>query len=181
MVGTAVAGVLLSGAAEWPLMTTPADDPMALPPDGERPDPTRLSPVVRAVLVVVGTASLALGVVGIFLPVLPTTPFLLVTAACYARASTRLYEWLLGQPSLGPIISEWRRSRSLPPGVKTRALVVVIVTFGVSIVLVDDLLLRLVLVVTAIVLLTFLARIPVAQAGTERVTMDRPSAQESPR
>ena len=162
-------------------MTTPAEPPVTLPPDGEPPDPARLSPVVRAVLVVAGTAALVLAVIGLFLPVLPTTPFLLVTAACYARASTRLYEWLLGQPSLGPIISEWRRSRSLPPGVKTRALLVVILTFGVSVVLVDSLLLRLGLVATAIILVAFLSRIPVAQARAESVTMDPSAAQESPR
>jgi hypothetical protein len=72
---------------------------------------------------VIGTISLAIGVVGIVVPVLPTTPFLLLAAACYARASTRLYGWLLGQPGLGPIIVEWRRSRSLAPGVKARAVV----------------------------------------------------------
>ena len=122
-----------------------------------------LNPVVRAALVVVGTAALILGVIGIFLPVLPTTPFLLVAAACYARASTRLYEWLLGQPSLGPIVAEWRRSRSLPAGVKTRALVVVAITFGVSIVLIDGVMLRIGLVVIGVVLAAFLYRIPTAQ------------------
>ena len=162
-------------------MTTIPEPPATIPAGGEPPDPTRLSPVARAVLVVVGTAALVLAVIGIVLPLLPTTPFLLVTAACYARASTRLYEWLLGQPSLGPIISEWRRSRSLPPGVKTRALLVVILTFGVSVVLVDSLLLRLGLVATAIILVAFLSRIPVAQARAESVTMDPSAAQESPR
>lgn len=143
-----------------------------LPLAGERhSEPSTISPVFRAVLLVVGTASLALGVVGIFLPVLPTTPFLLVTAACYARASTRLYEWLLGQPSLGPVITEWRRSRSFPPGVKVRALVMVVVTFAVSIALIDSLLARLILLSVAAILLTFLYRIPTAPPGAESVTM----------
>lgn len=104
--------------------------------------------------------ALGIGVVGILLPVLPTTPFLLLAAACYARASERLYAWLLGQRALGPIITEWRASRSLPPGVKTRALIVVAVTFAVSIVLVDALVLRVMLVVTGVVLTVFLSRIP---------------------
>lgn len=145
------------------------------------PDPSTISPVWRAVLVVVGTASLILGVIGIVLPVLPTTPFLLVTAACYARASTRLYAWLLGQRSLGPIITEWRRSRSFPPGVKTRALVAVVITFGISIVLIDSLVIRIVLVVVAAILLTFLYRIPTAQPAPTSVTMDAPPGQEEPR
>jgi uncharacterized membrane protein YbaN (DUF454 family) len=115
---------------------------------------------LRVVLVIVGTISLGAGVVGIFLPVLPTTPFLLLAAACYARASTRLYGWLLGQPAFGPIIVEWRRSRSLPPGVRIRALLLVALTFGVSIALVGDLLLRAGLVATALILAAFLYRIP---------------------
>ncbi len=161
-------------------MATAADHPIARPPEGGQPEPGRRSPITRALLVVVGTAALVLAVIGIVLPVLPTTPFLLVAAACYARASRRLYEWLLGQPSLGPVIAEWRRSRSLPPGVKTRALLGVVVTFAISVALVDSLLLRLGLVVIAVILVTFLARIPVAQAAPESVTMDPSTAQESP-
>ena len=137
---------------------------MPPPVDVNTPVPETVSPVLRAVLIVVGTAALVLGVIGIFLPLLPTTPFLLVTAACYARASTRLYGWLLGQPSLGPIVVEWQRSRSLPPGVKTRALILVAITFAISIVLVDMLLLRVALVITGAILMVFLTRIPTAQA-----------------
>ncbi len=145
------------------------------------PDPSSISPVWRAVLLVVGTASLVLGVIGIVLPVLPTTPFLLVTAACYARASTRLYSWLLGQRSLGPIVVEWRRSRSLPPGVKSRALIVVAITFTVSVILVDALLVRLVLVATGVILAAFLYRIPTAQPGPASGTMGATPAIEKPR
>ena len=116
--------------------------------------------MVRLACAVVGTVALAFGVVGLVLPVLPTTPFLLLAAACYARASERLYTWLLSRRALGPIISEWRRSRSLPPGVKSRAIAVVAVTFAASIALVDELLLRGALAATGVVLSVFLARIP---------------------
>lgn len=125
----------------------------------------RLSLPVRAVLVVVGTTALIIGVIGIVVPVLPTTPFLLVAAACYARSSTRLYAWLLGQPSLGRIVAEWRRSRSLPPGVKARALLIVALTFAVSIVLVDGPELRLVLMAIGLLLAYFLWRVPAARAA----------------
>lgn len=135
----------------------------SLTADPAVPVTSSVSPLFRAVLLMGGTASLILGVVGIFLPVLPTTPFLLVTAACYARSSERLYRWLLGQPSLGPIVAEWRASHSLPPGAKSRALVAVIITFGVSIVLVGSLLLQVALVITAAILMTFLYRIPTAE------------------
>jgi len=157
-------------------MTPPSQADLASPE--ERPDPSATAPLFRAVLLLVGTAALVLGVIGVFLPVLPTTPFLLVTAACYARASTRLYEWLVGQPALGPIITEWRRSRSLPPGVKMRALLVVAITFGVSIVLVDSPLLQLGLVATGVILTVFLYRIPVAHPKAESVTMTPTRSQE---
>lgn len=120
---------------------------------------------IRALLVVVGTVALALGVLGIFVPVLPTTPFLLVAAACYARSSERLYAWLLGQPSLGRILSEWRRSRSLPPGVKIRALVAVALAFTISIVVIDNMAVRLGLVAVALVLSWFLWRLPEARSA----------------
>jgi uncharacterized membrane protein YbaN (DUF454 family) len=135
-------------------------------PDGpdELPAVT-LSLPVRAILVVVGTTALVIGVLGIVVPVLPTTPFLLVAAACYARSSTRLYAWLLGQPSLGRIVAEWRRSRSLPPGVKPRALLVVALTFTVSVILVDAFVLQLLLVAVGVILGAFLWRIPAVGAA----------------
>ena len=131
------------------------------PPPPDRPTASLLP--VRAILVAIGTVALAIGIVGIFLPVVPTTPFVLLAAACYARASTRLYGWLLGQPTLGPIITGWRRSRTLPPGVKTRALILVVLTFGVSIALVDGALVRVGLAAIGLVLLAFLSRIPTSR------------------
>jgi len=93
-------------------------------------------------------------------PVLPTTPFLLLAAACYARASTRLYGWLTSRPAIGPVIVEWRGSGSLPPGVRNRAMALVALAFGVSIVLVGDPLLRLALATAGLVVAVFLYRIP---------------------
>ena len=115
---------------------------------------------MRIVFAVIGTVALAIGVLGIVLPILPTTPFLLLAAACYARASSRLYGWLLGQSALGPIITRWRETGSLAPGVKARAIVLVVATFAVSFLLVDGLLVRVLLVATAAIVTAFLARLP---------------------
>jgi uncharacterized protein len=122
--------------------------------------PPRRSRAVRTVLVVVGTVALGFGVLGIVVPVLPTTPFLLLAAACYARASDRLYTWLLGQRTLGPVIVRWRESRTMDPRVKVRALVVVVVTFGLSIILVEEVVMRALLAVTGTIVSLFLSRIP---------------------
>ena len=128
----------------------------------ESPPEPAGSRLVRTAAAVIGTISLAVGVVGLVVPLLPTTPFLLLAAACYARASTRLYGWLLGQPTLGPIVTTWCRSRSLPPGVKTRAVVAVGLTFAVSIVLVDQALVRAGLAALGVIVAAVLLRIPVA-------------------
>ena len=137
------------------------DSPVS--PEVEAP---RRSPAVRAVLLVVGTVALAFGVLGIVVPVLPTTPFLLLAAACYARASDRLYAWLLGQRTLGPVIVRWRESRTMDPRVKVRALVVVVVTFGLSIILVEEIVMRALLALTGTIVSVFLARIPAHRPAT---------------
>lgn len=138
----------------------PADEPAAPAAGPPAPDALDRSRPMRLALAVIGTVSLAIGVVGIVLPVLPTTPFLLLAAACYARASTRMYGWLLGQPALGPIIVRWRETGSMAPGVKTRAIAVTLVTFGLSIVLVEEFLVRAFLAGTGTIVTLFLSRIP---------------------
>jgi uncharacterized membrane protein YbaN (DUF454 family) len=61
-----------------------------------------------------GFASLALGVLGIFLPLLPTTPFVLLAAFCFSRGSARYEAWLLNHPRLGPMVRDWRATRAVP-------------------------------------------------------------------
>lgn len=61
-----------------------------------------------------GTLALALGGIGIFLPLLPTTPFLLLAAALYFRGSERLYNWLLNHKHLGPYIRNFREYKAIP-------------------------------------------------------------------
>jgi hypothetical protein len=69
-------------------------------------------------LVVSGTASLGFGIAGIFIPLLPTTPFLLLAAACYARGSKRLHRWLLENRLFGRHIRDYIERRGVSLGVK---------------------------------------------------------------
>ena len=73
---------------------------------------------MKILLAILGSVSLALGIMGIFLPVLPTTPFLLLSAALYMRSSQRLYDWLMSHKHLGPYIKNFREHKALPLRVK---------------------------------------------------------------
>ncbi|MBN1464563.1 YbaN family protein [candidate division KSB1 bacterium] len=70
--------------------------------------------VKRWILILSGSLALSLGLLGIFLPLLPTTPFVLIAAACYARSSRRLYVWLLQHKWFGPYIRNWREHKAIP-------------------------------------------------------------------
>jgi uncharacterized membrane protein YbaN (DUF454 family) len=72
----------------------------------------------RGVLIIAGTIFLVLGVIGIFLPLLPTTPFLLLAAACYARSSKRFYNWLLSNKWFGNYIKNYREGKGIPLRIK---------------------------------------------------------------
>lgn len=120
-----------------------------------REDPSRL---VRAVFIVLGTVSLVLGVIGILLPLVPTTPFLLLTAACYARGSARLNRWLVTHPRLGPYINDWRRDHSVPRRAKVTAIAMVWVSFGLAVYfVVDSLWARIVYLAIVVAVTAFLA------------------------
>lgn len=72
------------------------------------------SPLTRILLIAAGSLSVGMGVLGIFLPLLPTTPFLLLAAACYVRSSDRLYTWLITNRWLGEYIRNCQEGRGIP-------------------------------------------------------------------
>ena len=88
--------------------------------------------LLRPVLIAAGTVSLGLGVIGIFVPILPTTPFLLLSAACYARSSERFLHWLLNNRWFGAYIRNYREGRGMPRSSKILTLVALWATLGLS-------------------------------------------------
>jgi len=89
--------------------------------------------IFRWLWIIAGSISLALGIIGIFLPLLPTTPFLLLTAACYARGSRRLHNWLLNNKLFGKYIRNYREGKGIPARSKVLALTLLWLTIGFSI------------------------------------------------
>lgn len=75
-----------------------------------------------------GGLSLLLGVIGIFLPLLPTTPFVLLAALCFARGSARYEAWLIAHPRFGPIVRQWRATRAVPLRAKQAAWVMMTIS-----------------------------------------------------
>jgi uncharacterized membrane protein YbaN (DUF454 family) len=139
-------------------------------PPTRKPDETRLhgSPVVRWALILLGWCFVALGTIGVFLPILPTTPFLLLAAACFVRGSERVHRWLLSTRPFGPIIREWRASRTIPLRAKRIAQVLIVLSFGSSAALFIPVpWVRVLVAALGLVALVLVSRIPVrgADAG----------------
>ncbi|MBE6197800.1 MAG: DUF454 domain-containing protein [Rikenellaceae bacterium] len=85
---------------------------------------------MRIFLIIIGSISLALGVTGMFLPLLPTTPFLLLSAAVWLKASPALYNWLLNHKIFGEYIRNFREHRAIPLRVKIISVSLVWLTIG---------------------------------------------------
>lgn len=93
------------------------------------------SPIARAIWLAAGIISLGLGLLGIPLPLLPTTPFLLLAAFCFARGSDRLHSWLINHPRLGPPIEAWHREGAISKSAKRGSMLAIILVFGLSVAL----------------------------------------------
>jgi uncharacterized membrane protein YbaN (DUF454 family) len=115
----------------------------------------------RILLIALGTVLVGLGVVGIFMPLLPTTPFLLLAAYCYARSSRRFYDWLMNAKYLGDYIRNYRERRGMTLGAKVVSLGSLWVAIGYSALFAGELLLvRILLVGIALGVTTHLLRLP---------------------
>ena len=88
--------------------------------------------VIRILWLVLGLVCVGLGTIGIVLPILPTTPFLLAAAACFCKSSTRLYNWLIGNKWFGEYIRNYKEGKGIPMKTKIIALTVLWATIGVS-------------------------------------------------
>lgn len=100
-------------------------------------DKVSSSKLKRIIFYVIGYLSIALGIIGIIFPILPTTPFLLLAAACFARNSEKAYNWLLNNKLFGKFIRDYRDGKGLPVKVKIYTLLFLWLSIIVSIVFIS--------------------------------------------
>jgi uncharacterized membrane protein YbaN (DUF454 family) len=105
----------------------------------------------RQLLITIGTICVVIGVIGIFIPILPTTPFLLLAAACYMRSSQKFYSWLMNNRLFGSYIRNYMEGRGIPIKVKAFTIVLLWVTISISIcVAAPNLIVKIILIIIAI-------------------------------
>lgn len=136
----------------------PSPTPLDRPP---------LSGPGRWLLLTLGLLLTSLAAAGAFLPVLPTTPFLLLAAACFMRSSPALHQRLLENRVFGPYIAQWQHDHTIPRAAKRKAYGLATVTFAVSIALVESTGLRVMLACIGVALIAFLAWLPTTPLEAE--------------
>ncbi|MFN6952696.1 MAG: YbaN family protein [Albidovulum sp.] len=90
---------------------------------------------MRGLWFTLGLVSLAIGAIGVFVPLLPTVPLLLLSAFGFARSSERLHHWLLSHPTFGPPITDWRERGAIGTRAKRLATVSILAAFAISLAL----------------------------------------------
>lgn len=94
--------------------------------------PSTRSAFARALWMLAGWISLILGLIGVVLPLLPTTPFILLAAFCFQKGSDRLHRWLTEHPRFGPLIDDWRTRGAIPRKAKRNAMIALVAVLLIS-------------------------------------------------
>tara|TARA_B100001029_G_scaffold91329_1_gene74884 strand:+ start:93 stop:512 length:420 start_codon:yes stop_codon:yes gene_type:complete len=123
------------------------------------------NPLAKLMWISLGSLFVGLGAIGVIVPGLPTTPFLILAAACYIRSSQRLYDWLISNKRFGPYLKDYREGKGIPRKAKRLAIVMIVVFVGFSVVFgIEDLTLKIVVGLLGLIgLLYVLFKVPVAK------------------
>ena len=119
-----------------------------------------ISKLVQVLLITTGTFFVGVGIAGIFIPILPTTPFLLISAALYARSSVKFYNWLINNKIFGKFIKDYREGKGIPLRLKIITITLLWITIGCSAIFAVDILwVRILLVIIAVGVTVHIVRI----------------------
>jgi len=126
--------------------------------------------ILNRILVGLGTFFLIIGIIGIFIPILPTTPFLLLAAACYARGSKKFYNWLINNKWLGEYIKNYQEGRGIPLTIKILSITLLWITIAFStIIIVSNFLIQIILIIIAIVVTIHILTIKTMQKKIRKI------------
>jgi len=123
-------------------------------------DSNNCSSPKQLILCAIGWLAVALGVAGIALPLLPTTPFLILAAWCFAQSSPRFHTWLTDHPKLGPMVNPWREGKGIPKHVKIRIIFTMLATMTISAIIVGKLSVAIILLCTATMVSAYIIKQP---------------------
>ncbi|MGK0405636.1 MAG: uncharacterized membrane protein YbaN (DUF454 family) [Oleispira sp.] len=115
---------------------------------------------VKVFLLFVGWLSVVLGVIGIFLPVMPTTPFLLLAAACFMRTSPKFYHWLVGHPRLGKYLVYYLEGKGIPLKAKVYTIATMAISMSVTCYFVPVTAVRVLLPLVGVLVALYIVRQP---------------------
>jgi uncharacterized membrane protein YbaN (DUF454 family) len=127
-------------------------------------------PWIRPLWVCAGALSLSIGFIGVFLPLLPTTPLVILAAFCFSKGSIRLHQWILAQKGLGPLIREWETHGVIPLKAKCLATFMILVMVGYALMFkIEGILIRGVVIFTILCTLVFIWTRPSVSQQFNRV------------
>ncbi|MEF1326326.1 YbaN family protein [Vibrio sp. M260121] len=124
--------------------------------------------IKRYFLNIAGGLCIMLGIAGIVLPLLPTTPFILLASACFMRGSPTFHRWLHDHNTFGPMLENWHKNRAVTRKVKQRGAFFIVLSFTVSIIVTPITWVKIALLVMLIVLLSWFMRLPVTELVADR-------------
>ena len=116
--------------------------------------------VFKTIYLLAGLLSLLLGLIGAFLPILPTVPFILLAAFCFARGYPPLYHWLRDRSLFASVLQDWERERAISRSAKRKALIMIALSFALALYFAPSVWLKLLLLLIGISVATFMATRP---------------------
>ncbi|MGB7389584.1 YbaN family protein [Marinomonas sp.] len=114
----------------------------------------------RIFFIILGWFSLITGIIGIFLPLLPTTPLVLLAAWCFSKSSERFHTWLIEHKYFGPILRDWQSSDGIPKRTRNRAILFMWLGMTISIIIVGRFWATLCLIIIGLAVSIYLLRMP---------------------
>lgn len=126
-----------------------------------------------------GSLFFLLGFIGIFLPLLPTTPFMILSAGCFANSSRRFHQMLLNNRWFGEELRQWEKNKTMKRSTKIKGTVIIVLTFSITILILwNNSLHQVLLILLAVILLFFVWRVPEQKLTERKVTQQKVTQQK---